>query len=263
MKALVLLSFLLSFPNAGSACSFLTDPFCTTLALLTENLVLTGVIVGVDDTGIDIEVLEILRGEESRDTIRIWDGTDFDCNGPWSMAAADIGAVNDTIIIILPKITSIENVWDVPGDYRRPDPYLQTSHLTIRQGNAKGFIAGDTSAPPEYNLWSIDYNHLTSTIIAEGECPFIILAAEEAKAASSITVYNPVDDVIRVQVDYPVHNGYVTLYSMNGYPIIKKEISGERDLKLECEDLPAGMYLLEVYTRERRDIKKIIKLNSM
>lgn len=259
MKITVFIGLFLCIQHLGSSCTIIPNAFCTTLDLFPDNLVISGIIVSIDSTGIDIEILEILRGEESRETIRVWDGTDFDCNGIWSMAASDIGELYDTIIIILPKITEAENEWDVPGDYKRPDPYWQTSELIVEGGNAEGFISGDAIAPSEYNIWMLEYNELKNAILSEGDCSSLILAAGEAKAASSITVNNPFHSVILVQLDHPIQKGYMTLYSMDGYPILKKEINSERQIELECVGLPAGMYLLEVKTNDRHEIVKLLK----
>lgn len=96
-----------------------------------DNLIVYGLIATQDQDGLDLNIIEVLRGSESKSQIRIWDGTDFECNGIWDMSAGTIGTIGDTIIISLPRITVNENPWDVIGDYRRPDPYRFTSELTV------------------------------------------------------------------------------------------------------------------------------------
>ena len=103
--------------------------------------------------GIDLEVIDILAGSESRDTIHIWDGTDWDCNGLFSMAASDLGGLNDSIIVILPLIGSIENTWDVLGDYRRPDYFEYIPELRITNGVVIGYITG----PAEFPTYEMPY----------------------------------------------------------------------------------------------------------
>lgn len=262
MKIAVFIAILLGLHYSGSSCTILPDAFCRTLVQFPENLVLSGVIVSIDSTGIDIEVLDILRGEESRDTIRVWDGTDFDCNGIWSMAASDIGDVYDTIIIILPKIIQIENEWDVIGDYRRPDPYGHTSELKVKEGNAEGFISGDALAPPEYNVWNLNFDLLKSKIIADGDCSSIILATNDSKPESMITVNNPFESLLYVQLNGVVNKGFLKLYAMTGHVYLIKEINSESLIELELQDVPPGIYLLEVNTTGRREIVKLVKQNS-
>jgi len=97
-----------------------------------------------------MKVIEVLRGEESSTTIRIWDGTDFDCNGIRSMAASTIGAEEEVYIIALETITEIENSWDVIGDYRRPMHYGRTPELKVDGEIVTGFISGIDSAPIEF-----------------------------------------------------------------------------------------------------------------
>ena len=262
MKIVAFISIMMCFHSIGSSCTILPDAFCRTLVQFPENLVLSGVIVSIDSTGIDIEVLDILRGEESRDTIRVWDGTDFDCNGIWSMAASDIGDVYDTIIIILPKIIQIENEWDVIGDYRRPDPYGHTSELKVKEGNAEGFISGDALAPPEYNVWNLNFDLLKSKIIADGDCSSITLATNDSEPESLITVNNPFESFLHVQLNGLVNKGFLKLYAITGYVHLAKDINYESVIELDLQDVPSGIYLLEVNTTGRREIVKLVKQNS-
>jgi hypothetical protein len=259
MKTTTILSILLSFHVYANACSFSPDSFCQTWFEQDDRVVLSGVIVGVDSTGIDIEVLQVIRGEESRAIIRVWDGTDFDCNGPWSMAASDIGFVNDTIIIILPMITEIENAWDVIGDYRRPHPYVSSPELHINNGMAVGFISGIPGAPPEYFIWEIDFNVLINALTEDGDCSSIILSTKDAPDAFAITTNNPVEDVLYVDLNESAHTGYVKLYDLTGSIIASHTIYMDDMIAIEASHVPAGIYFLEVYTNGRRDIRKIIK----
>jgi hypothetical protein len=152
------------------ACSWIPVPFCGTSNARPDDVVLSGKIVNVDLDGIDLEVIDVLSGSESRDTIRIWDGTDWDCNGLFSMAAADLGGLNDSIIVILPLIVSIENPWDALGDYRRPDYYEYTPNLSITDGMVVGYIAGSACAP----IWGMPYLELVTNWSDPDNCSTIL-----------------------------------------------------------------------------------------
>ena len=140
------------------ACSWVPYSFCETSNLRPDDVVISGKVVSVDMDGIDLEVIDVLTGSESRDTIRIWDGTDWDCNGLFSMAASDLGGLNDSIIVILPLITAIENSWDVLGDYRRPDYFGYTPELAITNGMVIGYIWGPAMTP----IWEMPYEPLVA-----------------------------------------------------------------------------------------------------
>lgn len=133
--------------QAVMACSWIPIPFCGTSNARPDDVVLSGKIVNVDMDGIELEVIDVFAGSESRDTIRIWDGTDWDCNGLFSMAASDLGGVHDSIVVILPLIGTIENTWDVLGDYRRPDYFEYEPYLRISDGLVIGYINGPPGSP--------------------------------------------------------------------------------------------------------------------
>ena len=99
MKKLYYSLFVLfSFLQAGICCSVVPISFCESSERFDSSVILSGVILSEDIDGIDLEVMEVFRGLEMRSTIRIWDGTDFDCNGGWSMSASDLGEVGDSLV---------------------------------------------------------------------------------------------------------------------------------------------------------------------
>ena len=103
MKKLYTLGFsVLALFQTATACSWIPTSFCETSNDRPDDVVISGKIIGVDDDGIDVAVIHVLKGTESSEVIRIWDGTDFDCNGLFSMAASALGDVDDTIIVVMP-----------------------------------------------------------------------------------------------------------------------------------------------------------------
>ena len=136
-------------------CEYIPLSFCETTSLRKNDYVMTGRIIDTIEHGIRFKVINVLKGIESRDTINIWDGTDFDCNGPFSMKAKGLGEINDTIIVILPKIDSVKNLWDVTGDFRRPDYFGYTPDLKVSNDTVYGYINGRISAPA--GLYTIRY----------------------------------------------------------------------------------------------------------
>jgi len=261
MVKIFIIFFSIIFHTQGMACTIIPKTFCKSLELRPNYLVLMGKIITIDNTGIDLEVIEIIKGNESRTTIRIWDGTDFECNGIWSMAAADIGALNDSVIIMLPKIREKQNEWDVIGDYRRPDPYYYTSQLKIRQGEALGLIKGDALAPPEYNILSLNYNELRDNIVRDGDCSSIILDIDNPKFTSKLRVNNPFTSTLSIQLNDDKTSGIIKLYSQNGQIVSIEKFRDRNKIDIESSTLQSGVYFLEIRIKNRiPELKKVIKL---
>lgn len=259
MKYLAVLIGLLIQVNAF-ACSFIPEPFCRTLSIRAGQLVVSGEIVGVDTLGIDLKIIDVLRGSESREIIRIWDGTDFDCNGIWSMAAADIGVLSDTVLIILPQIVEIENDWDVIGDFRRPHPYTGTPELKVEDNVVKGFINGIANSPPQFNLWNFEYAVFVERIMASGDCSSIV-STKEPLTLSSIRINNPFSDNLRIQLEEAPTEGSLTLFSLSGAVVFREELRGQRQVEVAATDLGAGVYVLEIRARNKIPVvRKVLKL---
>jgi hypothetical protein len=262
MKILYLNLILLFLYQGLQACSFAQDPFCWALTQFPERNVLTGVIVSEDTTGIDFAIIEVLRGEETRDTVRIWDGTDFDCNGTWSMAAADIGELMDTFILVLPRIDSLENEWDVMGDYRRQDWQFDVIELQVVQGIANGFITYDSNLPPpNQRVYEYPYDALRLSILEGGVCPRIVQTSAPASPQSAIRLNNPFQAQLHLQFPPEASVTHLRIYASSGEVVFQQAAPGSRQLELDLSSLPAGLYLLEVqYASRNRSIQKLVKV---
>ena len=246
------------------ACTFTPNDFCRTYVNSPDNPAVIGKITAVDEFGIDLEVIEMFRGTESNSVIRIWSGTDFDCNGILSMAASDIGALNDTVIIILNEIIEIENDWDVIGDYRRRDPYTSTTELYVEDGMVNGFISGDPSpsAPPEYKLFELEYDLFKQKFIIDEDCS-VIVNTENLNQQLEITLNNPFTDELRIQTDQVINDGLLKIYSITGQLMHVQNIDNQTDIKINSSNLPSSIYFLEIRNKsERLELIKILKIGS-
>ncbi len=154
LKAYLIITLIISNTVCFS-CTCELISFCETASDRPEDNIFKVVII--EETGHSIKVLrlETIRGDEEKDTLIIWDGTDYDCNGNISMAASQIGLMGDTLLIILPVIDSIENLWDVAGDYRMPDWLCNTYELKVENNILHGDING---VYPYYYLGNYNYD---------------------------------------------------------------------------------------------------------
>lgn len=230
------------------ACTIIPESFCSFVHLDSNRLIVSGKIISIDDDGLDLEVIDVIRGEETKSIIRIWDGTDFECNGTWSMESSTIGEVNDDVIIVLPQITEVQNGWDVIGDYRTPNPYYYRSSLKIENGIVNGFISGSSIAPPEFNLLSIEYDILKEAIISNEDCNDLISSNRELLIMDNITFTNPIANEIVIQSNDLCDITNVDVYSINGVKLRSESIVNEQYINIPFGIEPSGLYILEIST---------------
>lgn len=260
IHTLCIAAFLLG--TTASACSWIPASFCATSNARPDDVVLSGKIVGVDMDGIDLEVIAILKGSESRDTIRIWDGTDFDCNGLFSMAAADMGDLDDTIIVVLPLIDAIENTWDVIGDYRRPvflnfftDFTGFVPNLRVVNGNVSGYIVGPASTP----IWGMPYqefmtnwndgpDHCSTYLAVEGMDRTPPFLAQLAHTTLNLSIRSDA-----------APGSTVRIYTVNGQEVLAvKGAAGT--MQVDLPDLSAGVYNIVLVQQDgTRSYARVVK----
>jgi len=208
-------------------------------------------------------VIDVFRGNEQRDTITIWDGTDFDCNGIFPMDAqglalghyyGDTTLIGDSIIVVMPKIGSLENTWDVQGDYRRPDYFGYEPNLYIKNDTVRGYISGLWSVF-ERSLFRMDYTAFKSHWFDNNmEC--INLVSVKDKAVM-VKVY-PVAVSDKLMIETNAANYSVSIFSGNGVKLIEKNNSAKGFI--DMSNFHTGLYLVEVKTNAGYLRKKIVKL---
>lgn len=137
--------------------------FCEATSGTDNDLIVSGEITYVDSIKLRLKIIDIFKGEETSDTITIWAGTDFDCNGLFSMSTIQLGHFGDSIVIILPRIvsTNIENDWDVVGDYRRPYYFCISPNLRLKNDSVRGEIK-DNWPMPATMVSKISYDRFKS-----------------------------------------------------------------------------------------------------
>lgn len=263
MKKIITLTInLIFFTKLSFCCLFSPHSFCTTSSNNEENLIVFGKIVDNDQDGINIEIIELLRGNENRNIIRIWDGTDFDCNGFHSMAGTELGQDGDSIIVILPKIDSIENTWEVIGDYRVPDFYGFTTLLEVRNNIVKGLIDGISGAPNEYNLLEFELEQFINSYIKEVGCDKITNTQETLGFENLVIYPNPFKSELSIKLDYVNKNTDVHIYNLHGERVYSNKIENLNS-QISLSKLLSGIYILEIRTENRLSKRiKIVKASG-
>jgi hypothetical protein len=253
MKALIL-SFCLLLAIKGYTCSLAFQPFCNTSLNRNTDAIILGKITDTIAHGIKLQVISVLRGTEMRDTVIIWDGTDIDCNGPFPMNAAGMGTIGDTILTVMEVIDTLKELWQVTGDYVRPDNFGYTTELSYKNDTLYGLISGPPSAPAEYQVRKLSYSGWL-TLWNSGNTNCSLIAGLDETPNGSFTLYpNPADK--QIFVTGVSNKATVTVWHIGGgrvtVPIIDATI-------LNIGNLPPGSYYAEIEDGGKRVVRKFIK----
>lgn len=243
-----------AYCQSAQACSWIPIPFCQTSNERPNDVVLSGKIVSVDMDGIDVEVIDVLRGVEDRDTIRIWDGTDFDCTGLFSMAASGLGGLNDSIVVVLPVITAIENPWDVLGDYRRPDYFVYIPELRISNGVVMGYITGPAASP----VYEMPYPELLA-LWENGKGGCSGLSVDDAVQAQAF-VAHLVHSMLNITVRSDVGSmSTIRIHALNGQELVAVR-AAPGTTHIDLGDFSASVYqIVLVQADGTRSFARVLK----
>lgn len=135
----LLLCFSIFLININSYACDAYSSLCFSGTLVANEKILVGTISNAAANNVQLNIIDVLFGVENNNMITIWNGSTIECNGPWPNNATDMGNIGDTILCMIEPITSIENTWDVIGEYRRPsilagDTYTNFSLGALYEG---------------------------------------------------------------------------------------------------------------------------------
>lgn len=138
MKKFILLLAVL-YSISAVACSCLPYlSFCETKSQFPHDITFYGKIISSNSMNIKMIKYDVVEGNEQRDTITIWNDTIIPtCD---SMLARDLGKVGDTLLILLNRIQSKKNSWDVIGDYTKPENFCTQAVLKVNNDTLRGLI---------------------------------------------------------------------------------------------------------------------------
>lgn len=254
MKTIFTLVLSLTFIIGGFCCSFSPLSFCEMTQY--EGNMIYGRVVQHTSNGVRLEVLDVLKGAEVRDTITVWNGKDFLCMDTVIIEANVLGQVGDTVFAILPLIDSIENNWEILGDYRMPNYITSTYLLNVQNDTIRGFIKGYNYAPLEYRVMQYSLNGFLQAWNTNSNCADIQVSVEEPTAFELIAIYpNPTTDNLTIKNLPPDAN--LELHNLSGQLINTFEIG---TTQLSTAHLAAGTYLLKINYLGESGFRKIVKL---
>jgi hypothetical protein len=250
----VFIFFFLIVYYFGIACSGIPTPFCNTKAERPADMVMKGVVVASGNHSIQLSVIEILSGVESRSIVVIWDGTDFDCNGMVSMKSTLIGLPGDTVLCILPKIQTVQNTWDVIGDYRMPDHLFKTPVLKVLNGFLKGSVAGDMFT---WEIRTMPYQDFKNYWIQHQNSCITLVSIASSAGHEPVSVY-AYDGLIHFEPESAGGTFRFLIHSADGVRLLEGEFKDRHTVDLK--DLPLGIYFISLADFYGRSYaKKIIR----
>lgn len=263
--SLIILGLFLT--NMLWACTFTSSSFCVDTGHLSYHSVISGEIISIDEDGIDVAVMDVLKGDETNAVIRIWDGTDFDCNGMWPMAASDLGQVGDVKILVLPKIVEIENTWDVIGDYRRPNWYEYTTDLNVVDGIVMGWIKGysywDQNDEIQYTadyIGELAYDAFVSSFSETIDCSTMV-DVEKITENLQIGIQNPFQSELKITIGNENFNGTIAVFDVNGIAVKQLAVQSQNQVAIDFSFVPSGIYFVRFEDTEYQSmVRKVIKL---
>ncbi len=259
-KILLLIVFIIIIPNKLLSCSWTSSSFCSTSQSSTfmNDLVVYGKITFKDNDGIDFEIVDILRGQENRTTIRIWDGVDFDCNGTFSMAASELGNIGDHLIIILPKIAEKKSSWEIVGDYRRPNFFQYTPNLKVENGIVFGLISGTGYEFYPYVEEQANYENFKNSWEANQNCSSVVLGTKNYESEKAFKVLTFSNNKFKVSFYKNVEFKF-EIFNISGLKIESSELV-EREFEIDLPEYSTGIYIVNI-TYENNKIQnfKIMK----
>ncbi|MBW8051382.1 MAG: T9SS type A sorting domain-containing protein [Cytophagales bacterium] len=151
MKRIILtFSFVFVFRTIILSCTCISQPnFCTIIDSFGVDLIIKGVKVSEHFHGMKVKVLEVLNGNELKDTIIVWGGSDALCR-----FNTDSFNISDTLILALDSTDFIMNI-DLLDTIEKPGDYMLTicGHFFLRIFNdtVVGYISDSTIQKMSYN----------------------------------------------------------------------------------------------------------------
>jgi len=262
MKKFFTLILILAVFNSGTllACSWFTKSFCESIK--DKPFVAKGKIVSYQEKSIRIKLLQTLIGEESADTIVVWDDEDFTCIEDFSMSANHMGAIGDTIFFTVEKIAEKKNDWEEINDYRYLGHYLRTTFLHIQSDTVNGFISGLDMAPPEYRILQMHVNLFLEKFQDCRDGAIVITSNKNPDEFKALNLFpNPAENLLNIDFSssQKVYQSIV-IKNQLGQHVKTIDISQSSDIiQVDMSDMAPGVVFVEFVGDGYTDRRKVIK----
>ncbi|MBL4708603.1 MAG: T9SS type A sorting domain-containing protein [Flavobacteriales bacterium] len=273
MKRLsILLLVLFSQYQAANACSCNgVHSFCQVNFYEANWNSFIGKIIRHDSLFTEFEILNNLRGTETRDTILIWDnpmsGNGTTCFWDIKADSRNLGMLGDTILIVLPRIDSLppSSTYGVIGDYIKPSELCSSPLLPIKNklitghliSIPAGFITQDTMHLDSFKL---NYN-------ANGRAMDCDIAVGLNKINLSKTVKlqlypNPTSNAINISTEESIKS--IQIFDLVGKELFinkdKNFPNESKELSIDLSNINNGIYLVHIKLKnDLSTVRRVIK----
>lgn len=231
-------SFYLIFVGIGAswACSCFpaAEEFCATIqADNSINLVVEAVKTADVYYGMEVEITEVLMGEESRSTITVWGD-----NGALCRVYTEDIEIGETIYLALHETDFAGNLipnFNYPLDLEQTGDYI----LSVCGKYYEAGTADDSAA----------------TLITNNNCPFTVTTDLE-NTTNQLNVFpNPVTDRLNIITVNPLE--MVRIVDVTGKLIKEQQVSGNTTI-LDLTSLNNGVYFVILYDGKTEEVRKVV-----
>jgi len=244
---LVVLSLLFTMPAQIFPCSFVKVSLVATKAKYPNSLTALVSIETVSNQYSDLNILDIIEGDENKTIMRVWDDKDFECNGTWSMGTENLGNQGDTLLVILPKIDSIINPWEVIGDYRMGHLYAYTVFIQIKGG--EGYYSGKNIP---WGLYS--YEQLKAWAVSSTA----VINMKNAKPTNNISItHTPFTNQVSIAFPQGTTTYSLHIYNTSG-ELVKAFEDVSESVTWNTEGQGRGVYYLKANAGSDVVVRKFV-----
>lgn len=243
---------LIALPSFG--CSIAYKSFCETAAHYQSGNILQAKIIDTIPHGIRLQVIDVIRGTENRDTVIVWDGTDIDCNGPFPMNAWYMGMPGDTILAVMTAVDTLAQPWQVLGDYVRTNNFGHTPELKIQADTLQGFISGYVFAPNQFQLWEYAFTDWLNYWTTHNNNCNTLMDIENTSEDAVVVYPNPANDQLQIT---GLHDGDVAHIFSSEKLLADVPVTGGT---IDISQLSSGVYILRMEDKGMPVTRRFVKL---
>ena len=172
------------------------------------------------------------------------------------MSASEIGNLNETLVIILPKISEKKSDWEVVGDYRRPNYFGYIQNLTVENGIISGLISGEVTYP--YVEEQANYESFKSSWETNQNCSSVVLKNETYESIEEFKILTLSDNKFKIATNNFKKN-QIAIFNVFGLKIESK-IFFIKEIEIDLSPYAPGVYFINIkYEDNKFKTLKVIK----
>jgi hypothetical protein len=162
----------------------------------------------------------------------------------------------DTVIVMLQKIESFKNNWDIIGDYSYESDLPDIDILRLNEDSVKGFIAGHIR-PDKYSQtkqfkalkWTSIYK-FKSLWSDNSNCNDILNSLKSSQVETKFSFNNPITSSLKLKFNAKTKlEKTIEIFNLSGNKI-SSNLYNSYQVDFDFSSLPKGLYFVKIYTKE-------------